>query len=125
MTQEITRQTLDPERIALVTGANRGIGLGIVRGLAQRGYTTILGARDLVKGREAAAVLAAEWLTALPRQLDVTDPVSIEGLAEEVRASYGHLEVLVNNAAILYDTWQAALAADLAVVHEALETNLF
>jgi NAD(P)-dependent dehydrogenase (short-subunit alcohol dehydrogenase family) len=113
------------ERIAVVTGANRGIGLGVVRGLAQRGYLTILGARDLARGEAAAAELAREQLRVLPRELDVTDQANIDHLAHELGERYGHLDVLVNNAAIHYDTWQAALNADLRVVREAMETNVY
>jgi NAD(P)-dependent dehydrogenase (short-subunit alcohol dehydrogenase family) len=113
------------QRVAVVTGANRGIGFAVARGLAQRGYTTLLGARDLAKGQEAAANLARERLTVLPRALDVTDQATIDQLAEEVRATYGHLDVLVNNAAILYDTWQSALGANLDVVRQAMETNVY
>lgn len=112
-------------RIALVTGANRGIGLEVCRQLAQQGYTVMLGARDHDKGAQAAAPLIERGLPVVPCALDVTDPASIEALATELEQRYGKLDVLVNNAAILYDTWQRALSADLAVVHDALETNTF
>lgn len=117
--------TSEDTRIALVTGANRGIGLAVVRGLAERGYVTILGSRDLAKGTESAAALAQEGLSALPRQLDVTDQASIDLLAQEVTSTYGYLDVLVNNAAILYDTWQTALNADLATLEQAMDTNVY
>ena len=106
--------------IALVTGANRGIGLEVVRQLAQRGFTAVLGSRDLEKGRAAA-----EGLEVDARRLDVADPDSVRELAAELEDAYGRLDVLVNNAGILYDTWQRGVEADLDVVHEALETNLF
>lgn len=109
--------------IALVTGANRGIGLEVCRQLAQRGYTVLLGSRDLAKGEAAAVALKRQGLDVLPRQLDVTDRDSIESLRTEVESTFGRLDVLVNNAATLYDTWQRALNADLEVVREALETN--
>jgi NAD(P)-dependent dehydrogenase (short-subunit alcohol dehydrogenase family) len=112
-------------RIALVTGANRGIGLATVRGLLERGYTTFLCARDLSRGERAAAELASAGVAVLPRELDVTDQATIDHLADEVRSSFGRLDVLVNNAAILYDTWQSALEADIAVVREAMETNVY
>jgi NAD(P)-dependent dehydrogenase (short-subunit alcohol dehydrogenase family) len=113
------------QRVALVSGANRGIGLEVVRQLVGRGMQVILGARDLKKGQQAAQPLIEAGFAVLPRQLDVTDQRSIERLASEVADAFGRLDILVNNAAILYDTWQQAATADLAVVHEALETNTF
>jgi NAD(P)-dependent dehydrogenase (short-subunit alcohol dehydrogenase family) len=113
------------DRIAVVTGANRGIGLGVVRGLAARGYITVLGARDLAKGKAAAASLAEAGLEVLLRQLDVTDQASIDRLSHELAGRYGRLDVLVNNAAINYDTWQQAENANLAVVRETMETNVY
>jgi NAD(P)-dependent dehydrogenase (short-subunit alcohol dehydrogenase family) len=109
--------------IALVTGANRGLGLEVVRQLAQRGFTTVLGSRDLEKGRAAAEELGG--LEVDPRRLDVADAGSVGELASELQDDYGRLDVLVNNAGILYDTWESGLEADLDVVHQALETNLF
>jgi NAD(P)-dependent dehydrogenase (short-subunit alcohol dehydrogenase family) len=111
--------------IAVVTGANRGIGLEVVRQLARQGMTVILGARDLDKGKTAAAPLSDEGLNVLPYQLDVTDPASIDRLAAQLKEKFGHVDVLVNNAGILYDTWESASNANLETVHEALETNLF
>jgi NAD(P)-dependent dehydrogenase (short-subunit alcohol dehydrogenase family) len=110
-------------RLAIVTGANRGIGLEVCRQLAQQGYTIILGSRDAAKGEVAAAPLRRKGLNILPRQLDVTNPASIEHLRASVEAEFGHLDVLVNNAAILYDTWQRAAAADLNLVQQAFDTN--
>ena len=60
----------------------------------------------------------------LARQLDVTDPASVEQVAAELGSLHGRLDVLVNNAAVHYDTWQRATTADLEVVREALEVNL-
>ena len=108
--------------VAVISGANRGIGLEVCRQLAERGYTVVLGSRDLAKGEAAVRELTGE---VHPRQLDVTDPQSVERLRQAMESDFGRLDVLVNNAAILYDTWQRAADADLAVVREALETNLF
>jgi NAD(P)-dependent dehydrogenase (short-subunit alcohol dehydrogenase family) len=72
------------ERIAIVTGANRGIGLEVVRQLAHKGITVILGSRDLQKGERAAAQLIDAGFQVLPRQLDVTDLESMTQLAAQV-----------------------------------------
>lgn len=111
--------------VAIVTGANRGIGLEVVRQLAQKGITVILGARNLEKAQTAAKKLASEGLEVLPRKLDVTDQDSIDRLVNQVEQELGQLNILVNNAGILYDTWQQAISADFNVVREALETNTF
>jgi NAD(P)-dependent dehydrogenase (short-subunit alcohol dehydrogenase family) len=111
--------------VAVVTGANRGIGLEVVRQLARKGMRVVLGSRDLEKGEVAARSLSLEGGTVFPRQLDVTDQLSIDRLLRDVTADFGQLDVLVNNAGILYDTWERGISADLNVVHTALETNLF
>ena len=110
-------------RLALVTGANRGIGREVVRQLSERGYTVLLGARTLSAGEEAAATLGA-GPEIVPVQLDVTDEASIGSLRQQVERDYEHLDVLVNNAGIHYDTWQGAADADLRIVREGMETNL-
>ena len=109
--------------VALITGANRGIGLEVTRQLALRGFTTILGARDAQKGDEAASSLQQGGLNVIPVQLDVTDQQSIDGAKRLVEEQFGRLDVLVNNAAILYDEWQRAENANLDTVREAFETN--
>jgi NAD(P)-dependent dehydrogenase (short-subunit alcohol dehydrogenase family) len=111
--------------VAVVTGANRGIGLEVVRQLAGRGMRVVLGSRDLEKGETAARSIRLNEGTVFPRQLDVTDQQSTERLLRDVTAEFGRLDVLVNNAGILYDTWEQGIAADLSVAHEGLETNLF
>jgi NAD(P)-dependent dehydrogenase (short-subunit alcohol dehydrogenase family) len=64
-------------KVALVTGANKGIGYEIARGLGAAGVTVLVGARDAARGEEAAEKLAAEGCTAVPAVLDVTDPLSV------------------------------------------------
>jgi NAD(P)-dependent dehydrogenase (short-subunit alcohol dehydrogenase family) len=105
------------ERIALVTGANRGIGRAVARGLAERGFETVLTARDPDAAREAASAMPG---SVLPRRLDVTDPDSVAQAVAEL----GRLDVLVNNAGILYDTWQSPSTADLDQVREAFDVNV-
>ncbi|MBA3239967.1 MAG: SDR family oxidoreductase [Acidobacteria bacterium] len=110
-------------KVALVTGANRGIGLEVTRQLARLGFTVLLGSRDAEKGERAAKPLVEEGLKVVPVQLDVTDQESIETLARWAGERFDKLDVLVNNAGVLYDSWQRAAAADLNVVREAFETN--
>jgi NAD(P)-dependent dehydrogenase (short-subunit alcohol dehydrogenase family) len=112
-------------RVALVTGANRGIGRAVVAGLAATGYTTILTARNRASADTAAAAIAPSDGSVIPGQLDVTDPASIARLADELSREHARLDVLVNNAGVLYDTWQTAATADLDVVHQAFAVNLY
>ncbi|MFL6349463.1 MAG: SDR family oxidoreductase [Nitrososphaeraceae archaeon] len=114
------------KRIALVTGGNRGLGYETCRQLAQLGLTVLLGARDLTKGKSAAYQLnEKEGLDVMFYQLDVSDTNSISNVVREIDQRFGCLDVLINNAAILYDTWQNTVDADLEVVNDALRTNLF
>ena len=107
--------------VSLVTGANRGIGREVCSSLAARGHTVLLTARDA----SAAQAAASDIPGAVPLRLDVTDPESIAAAVREVAHRFGKLDVLVNNAAISYDTWQRTISADLGVVREAAETNLY
>ncbi len=109
------------EPLAVVTGANRGIGRELVRRLAARGWTVVLAARDGARGREAARGLAGAVVV---RPLDVAEDASVTAFGAWLRAEHGRLDVLINNAGIHYDTGQRPLDADLAVVREALEVNL-
>lgn len=109
-------------RVALVSGGNRGIGLEICRQLADKGYTVILGSRDETQGREAAEKLDGDVHA---RQLDISDEESVKRLAESIEEEFGRLDVLVNNAGISNDHGQSGVEADLDRVREALEANLF
>ena len=113
---------MENARVALVSGANRGIGLEVCRRLAEGGLTVILGSRDEEKGRQAAQGLSGEVMV---RQLDVADAGSVERLAASIENDFGRLDVLVNNAAISNDDGQSGAEADLDRVREALEANLF
>jgi len=106
--------------ISLVTGGNRGIGREICRQLAKRGHVALLTARSA-----SAATAAAREIGAEPLQLDVIDASGVARAVRSVGERFGKLDVLINNAAITYDTWQRAVTADLAVVRETAETNLY
>jgi NAD(P)-dependent dehydrogenase (short-subunit alcohol dehydrogenase family) len=108
--------------VAVVTGANRGIGLEVCRQLAERGNLVVLGSRDLQKGETAARALGLDAVVA--RQLDVSDDESVRSAAEWIEGTLGRADVLVNNAAILYDTSNRGVDVSLDVIRAALETNL-
>jgi NAD(P)-dependent dehydrogenase (short-subunit alcohol dehydrogenase family) len=86
-------------KVALVTGANKGIGKAIVKGLACAGLTVYLGARDEIRGKAAAADLASQGEVRFIK-IDVTDEISIRAAAEKIAEDFGLLHVLVNNAGI-------------------------
>jgi len=116
--------TPDQVHIALVTGANRGIGLEVCRQLANRGFVVLLAARDAAKADAAAGKLQADGIVD-SLLLDVADAASIEKAAQAVASRFGHLDVLVNNAGINYDTWETAETADIdGTVQETIATNL-
>jgi NAD(P)-dependent dehydrogenase (short-subunit alcohol dehydrogenase family) len=124
MVSTVRTVTADDRRIAVVTGANRGIGLEVARQVAADGYVAVMGSRDLANGQAAAEGLRSEGLHVDPRQLDVDDPASVATFGQELERDYGRLDVLVNNAAAYYDTWQSGVDADLDVVRDAFETNV-
>ncbi|MFL1428266.1 MULTISPECIES: SDR family NAD(P)-dependent oxidoreductase [unclassified Nocardiopsis] len=119
--------------IALVTGANKGIGRGIAGRLAALGLTVLVGARDTARGEEAAAALRAAGGDAHALALDVTDPATVEAAAARIRERFGRLDVLVNNAGVTgsgrvspdraHD--QVPSTVDLAMVRSVFETNVF
>jgi len=109
-------------RVALVSGGNRGIGLEIVRQLAGRGITVILGSRDEEQGRAAAEGLPGAVVV---KQLDVADEKSVGRLGASIEEEFGRLDILVNNAGISNDDGQRGVSADLDRVREALDANLF
>jgi NAD(P)-dependent dehydrogenase (short-subunit alcohol dehydrogenase family) len=113
-----------PVRIALVTGANRGIGFEVCRQLASQGFVVLLTARDAAKAETAARKLGNGG-TVESLLLDVADIASIEKAAEVVAGRYGYLDVLINNAGINYDTWETAENADIdGTVQDTIRTNL-
>ncbi|KAL0033099.1 hypothetical protein WJX79_003363 [Trebouxia sp. C0005] len=121
-----------PTTVALVSGANKGIGKEIARSLALKGYHVLVGARRKELG-EAAAVELAEHGQVSYLQLDVTDPESVTAAAAAVTSKFGHLDVLVNNAGISHVPGQEHLPAltEIAVEDAAAQfsfiyqTNVF
>jgi len=109
--------------IALVTGANRGLGLECARQLLAEGCHVLLGARDPGRAAAAAHALGSDRVRAVA--LDVTSDADVARCGELLEREHGgRLDILVNNAAIHYDSGQTPLTADWRVVTEAIETNL-
>jgi NAD(P)-dependent dehydrogenase (short-subunit alcohol dehydrogenase family) len=112
-------------RVALVSGANRGLGFEVARQLSERGMTVLLGARDLDKGVHAARKLAGAAGDVAAVQLDVTRQDQVDALAHWIGITYGRLDVLVNNAGAYYDYDAKPASTEIAPVRDAMETHLF
>ena len=108
---------------ALVTGANRGIGFEVCRQLAAKGYRVVLTARSRPKAAQAARTLAAHGAVEAVA-LDVTDSSSVVHAAREVEDRVGHVDVLINNAAILVAERKGVLGTTLDEFRETFETNV-
>jgi NAD(P)-dependent dehydrogenase (short-subunit alcohol dehydrogenase family) len=113
------------KRIAIVTGANRGIGFETCRQLSQLGYLTILTSRDESKGRTALETLSREGGELIFHQLDVADLESIRNLAAYVEDNFMICDVLVNNAGVFLDRGRSVLDVPLEVLKETVETNFY
>jgi len=113
------------EPVALVTGANRGIGFEVVRQLAGRGYLVYLAGRDPAAAEEAAGRLVAAGLAVEPIALDVTRPESVTAARRAVATAHGRLDALVNNAGVLLDEGVAGLEVPVETVHATFEVNVY
>ncbi|MGS2618549.1 SDR family NAD(P)-dependent oxidoreductase [Micromonospora sp. LZ34] len=121
------------QQVALITGANKGIGRASAEQLAALGMTVLIGARNPQRGEEAAAAVRAAGGDAHAVTLDVTDPTTVQAAARQVEERFGHLDVLVNNAGITgsgqvspedaHD--QVPSSVDLDMVRSVFETNVF
>jgi NAD(P)-dependent dehydrogenase (short-subunit alcohol dehydrogenase family) len=113
-------------KIALITGANRGLGFETARQLGRKGIRTIVGARDAAKGTRAADRLRSEGIDAHAVELDVSSGASVRAAAERIRSEHGGLDILVNNAGILPEaTAGTADAMDVDLFRRTYETNVF
>ena len=113
-------------RIAVVTGANRGLGYEIARQLARAEVFVVIGARDPLKGEAAAARLAAEGASVAAFALDVNDTRSVRRFVEHVEKAHGTPSILVNNAGVYPESTDATvLDTPTSVWRETFETNLF
>src|SRR5262249_40822511 len=118
---------MSTNKVALITGANKGIGYEVARQLGQQSITVLIGARDEAKGEAAAEKLRAEGLDAQAVQLDVTDAATIDATKKFVEDKFGKLDILVNNAGITggYGWDKAPSDVPLETVRKVFETNFF
>lgn len=115
-----------PERIAIVTGGNRGIGLEICRQLAQReGITVLLTARNAAAGQRAAASLQGSGRYVTFHLLDVSEQLSVRRLVKFVADQFGRADILVNNAAVYPDRGLTVQEIDIGLVRQTMETNFY
>lgn len=115
---------MSEQKVALITGANKGIGLETARQLAQKGYTVLVGARGAERGAKAAQTLNDEGLDAHFLQIDVTDAVSRQAAAQKVERDFGKLDVLINNAGIALDSVPPSQLPS-EIMRRTYDTNVF
>jgi NAD(P)-dependent dehydrogenase (short-subunit alcohol dehydrogenase family) len=114
-----------PDRVALVTGGNRGIGFEICRGLADLGYLVAMGSRDASAGADALTELDPKHRERVQvLQLDVRDGDSARNAVTQLQSRWGHIDILVNNAGVYLDEGVSGVSVAIEVVEDTLATNL-
>jgi NAD(P)-dependent dehydrogenase (short-subunit alcohol dehydrogenase family) len=117
--------TTSEKKVALITGASKGIGIEIARQLSQLDITVLVGARDQERGISASEQLLSEGLDTHFILVDVTQATSIESAIGKIRDDFKRLDILVNNAGIQIDTHSGILELDPVIFQNTLETNAF
>jgi len=115
------------KKVALITGANKGLGLETARQLGKQGITVLMGARDLAKGEAAAAELKKDGIDARAVKLDVNDPADYAAVAKAIEKDFGRLDILVNNAGLLLDSRKGneTSTTSAEVLRKTFDTNFF
>jgi len=115
------------QKVALITGANKGIGLETARQLGKLGVTILVGARDLAKGEEAAEVLRGIGVDARAIKLDVVNDADRAAAAKVIEKEFGRLDILINNAGVMLDprNGNATSTTPSKILHDTFETNFF
>ncbi|MFN6486476.1 MULTISPECIES: SDR family oxidoreductase [unclassified Nostoc] len=113
-------------KVALITGANKGIGYEIARQLGSRGATVLVGSRDRGRGEEAANKLCLNEIDARAIQLDVIDQKTIDSAGKQIESEFGKLDILVNNAGIVSDGDRVPPSqVDIETLRHTYDTNVF
>jgi NAD(P)-dependent dehydrogenase (short-subunit alcohol dehydrogenase family) len=113
------------KKVALVTGANKGIGFETAMRLASQGVTVLLGARDEQRGKEAAAKLQTEGLDVQFLLLDINDQTTHKAARDFIEDKFGKLDILVNNAAVALEIDQKPSELDMQTLRKTFDTNFF
>jgi NAD(P)-dependent dehydrogenase (short-subunit alcohol dehydrogenase family) len=124
---EVKSMSAGAKKVALITGANRGLGLETARQLGKLGITVLMSARELAKGEAAAAALRKDGIDARAVKLDVDNPADYTVLAKQIEKDFGQLDILVNNAGIFRDSRKANETSTTSqkVLRETFDTNFF
>ena len=118
--------TKDNRKVALITGANKGIGFEVARQLGERGIHVLVGARDESRGEAAVEQLTAQGIHAMYLPLDVTDATSVKHAANQISKEFGKLDILVNNAGIAGENISTPPSqTNINIVRQVYETNVF
>jgi len=118
------KQPVGVAPVALISGANKGLGFEIARGLVRAGHHVLIGCRDLAQGRAAAATLCVDGGQAEALALNVADDLSISVATTVIKKRFDHLDVLVNNAGVALDR-QIGASSLRAIMRETFEVNVF
>ncbi|MBS1798593.1 MAG: SDR family oxidoreductase [Acidobacteria bacterium] len=115
------------KKVALISGANKGIGFETARQLGKQGVTVILGARDLAKGEAAAATLKKEGIDGRAVKLDVVDAADVKTVAAQIAKEFGKLDILVNNAGVMFEPIGGNNSSTISeeTLRKTFDTNFF
>ena len=115
------------KKVALISGANKGIGLETARQLGKQGVIVLIGARDLAKGQAAAETLKKEGIDARAVKLDVVNAADIKAVAEKIEKEFGKLDILINNAGVMTEQMGTNITSKTSekTLRDTFETNLF
>jgi NAD(P)-dependent dehydrogenase (short-subunit alcohol dehydrogenase family) len=118
---------MSTQRVALISGANKGIGFETARQLGKQGITVLMGARDLAKGQAAAEQLKKEGIDARAVKFDVVNAADIKAAAEKIEKEFGKLDILINNAGVMFEPIGGNNTSSVPddVVRKTFDTNFF
>ena len=118
---------MSTQKVALISGANKGIGLETARQLGKKGIVVFLGARDLAKGEAAAEQLKKEGIDARAVKFDVVNPAEVKAAVETIEKEFGRLDILVNNAGVMFEPIGGNNSTTVSeeILRKTFDTNFF